>query len=51
MLLLQALHIHEVALNVASQRLLLLLHLLQLRLGAVALRAALHQHGGTTALR
>jgi len=49
-LLLQALHVHQVALDVAPQRLLLLLHLLQLRLGALALRAALHQHGGATVL-
>jgi hypothetical protein len=48
-LLLQALHVHQVALDVAPQRL-LLLHLLQLRLGALALRAALHQHGGATVL-
>ena len=47
-LLLQALHVHQVALDVAPQRLLLLLDLLQLRLGALALRAALHQHGGAT---
>ncbi len=49
-LLLQALNVHQVALDVAPQSLLLLLHLLQLRLGALALRAALHQHGGTTIL-
>ena len=50
MLLIQALHIHQVALDVAPQHLLLLLDLLQLGLGAVALRAALHQHGGATVL-
>ena len=36
-LLLQALHVHQVALDVAPQRLLLLLDLLQLRLGVLAL--------------
>ena len=48
--LLEALLVHQVALDVAPQRLLLLLHLLQLSLGALALRAALHQHGGATIL-
>ena len=44
-LLLQALHVHQVALDVDPQRLLLVLDLLKLRLGALALRAALHQVG------
>jgi hypothetical protein len=44
-LLLKALYVHQVALDVAPKPL-----FLQLRLGALALRAALHQHGGATVL-
>ena len=49
-LLLQALHLHQVALNVSPQPLFLVLDLLQIRLGALALRAALHQVGGVAVL-
>ena len=49
-LLLEALHVHEVGLGVAAQGLLLLLDLFELGLGALALGTSFHKHGGSTVL-
>ncbi len=49
-LLLEALHVHEVGLGVAAQGLLLLLDLFELSLGALALGTSFHKHGGSTIL-
>ena len=50
MLLLDALHVHEVSLGVGAQGLLLLLDLFELGLGALALGTSFHEHGGSTFL-
>ena len=49
-LLLEALHVHQVALDVTPQGLLLLLDLFELGLGALALGTSFHEHGGSTVL-
>ena len=49
-LLLQALNVHQVALDVTTQGLLLLLDLFELGLGALVLGTSFHEHGDSTVL-